>query len=155
NAGAFHTAMKPNPHIRVVLRQLLIGRLVVLLIVVCVSFAQETTVDSIDLAQLRARAEDGHAADQIKLARALRFGIGIKQNPAEAVHWFLKAADQGDPAAQTDLGYMYALGLGVPQSPEQAFLWFQRAALENYAPAQTNVATFLAAGVGTRQDRQE
>src|SRR5262249_59145931 len=128
--------MKSNPHFRLVVRRLLIGSLVVLLILAGVSFAQETTVDSIDLAQLRARAEAGHAPEQIRLARALRSGIGIKQNPVEAVHWFLKAADQGDPAAQTDLGYMYAMGLGVPQSPEQAFRWFQRAALENYAPAQ-------------------
>jgi len=95
---------KPNPHIRLVLRRLLIGRLVVLLILVCISFAQEATVDSIDVAQLRARAEAGHAPEQIKLARALRSGIGIKQDPIEAVHWFLKAADQGDPEAQTDLG---------------------------------------------------
>src|SRR5262249_35989187 len=66
--------MKSNPHFRLVVRRLLIGRLVVLLIVVGVSFAQETTVDSIDLAQLRARAEAGHAPEQIKLARALRSG---------------------------------------------------------------------------------
>ena len=132
-----------------------VGALVIILIVAGVSFAQETTVDSIDVAQLRARAEAGHAPEQIKLARALRFGIGIKQDAVEAVHWFLKAADQGDPAAQTDLGYMYSLGLGVRQSPEQAFRWFQRAALENYAPAQNDVATLLAAGVGTRQDRSE
>ena len=92
-------------------------------------------------ARVLARAEEGHAEDQVKLGVALQFGQGVAPDVSQAAHWFLKAANQGDPAAQTNIAYLYLEGQGVPRSEREAFTWFQRAAVEQYAPAQAGLAS--------------
>ena len=42
-------------------------------------------------------------------------GIGVRENPAEAARWYLRAAEQGDKEAQSNLGVLYDTGRGVPQ----------------------------------------
>jgi TPR repeat protein len=55
-------------------------------------------------------------------------GQGVPQDHAQALAWYLKAADQGDAGAQTNLGVMYGYGRGVPQDYVQAYMWFSLAA---------------------------
>lgn len=69
-------------------------------------------------------AEHGDAKAQNNLGSMYRFGHGVPQDGAKALHWYRKAAVQGDAKAQNNLGYMYAHGLGVPQDYVQGAKWF-------------------------------
>ena len=42
-------------------------------------------------------------------------GQGVKQDYAQAIEWYRKAADKGDVAASLNLAPLYAKGLGVKQ----------------------------------------
>ena len=54
---------------------------------------------------VRAKAEKGGPKAQNELGEALYLGkLGVTRNPAEAVKWFRKAAEQNHPAAQSNLG---------------------------------------------------
>src|SRR6266704_2086777 len=105
--------------------------------------------------RLLVRAQQGYVQDQIQLATAFQMGRGVAPNPAEAAHWFLRAADQGNPMAQAEIGYRYLRGTGVAMDERQSFQWFQRAAAEEYAPAQAALAYFFLNGRGARKDEKE
>ena len=51
-----------------------------------------------------------------------------RENNAEAVIWYRKAAEQGHASAQGNLGVMYNTGQGVPQDYVQAHMWVNLAA---------------------------
>jgi TPR repeat protein len=50
-------------------------------------------------------------------------GDGVEKDPALAVEWFRKAADQGHALAQAKLGIAYLLGEGVAPDPVEAWMW--------------------------------
>lgn len=52
-------------------------------------------------------------------------------DPAAALQWFLRAADQGHGLAQRDLGLLYEAGWGVEQSLQEAYFWYSLAALHD------------------------
>ncbi|MGA8201693.1 MAG: hypothetical protein WB814_16620, partial [Candidatus Sulfotelmatobacter sp.] len=56
----------------------------------------------------RARAEQGDAEAQLKVARMYYYGKGVPQDYAEAARWCRKAADQDYAKAQYCLGYSYS-----------------------------------------------
>ena len=68
-------------------------------------------------------AIDGDADAQFELAGLYAGGEGVKQNLAEAVKWYRKAAEQGHDGAQFKLGLSYQNGKGVPQSDSEAYIW--------------------------------
>ena len=51
-------------------------------------------------------------------------GEGISEDDAEAVKWYLMAADQGNPIAQDNLGAMYFVGEGIAENKIEAYKWF-------------------------------
>jgi TPR repeat protein len=51
-------------------------------------------------------AKQGHASAQAQLGFMYAYGKGVRQDAAEAVKWYRKAAEQGDPHAQFILGSM-------------------------------------------------
>ena len=55
-------------------------------------------------------------------------GLGVPQHYAEAMKWYLKAAEQGHVEAQYLLGRMYWKGKGAPQNNVQAHKWLNLAA---------------------------
>jgi TPR repeat protein len=55
-------------------------------------------------------------------------GIGTEQDDSQAVHWWLKAAQQGVIESQQGLGWAYANGRGVDEDQVEAYRWFNRAA---------------------------
>ena len=59
---------------------------------------------------------------------------GKKQDYAEAVRYYRKAAEQGLADAQYSLGFCYKYGRGVDESETEAEKWFRKAA-ENYRKA--------------------
>ena len=59
-------------------------------------------------------AEQGNATAQYNLGVMYTNGQeGVRQDYAQAVHWYRKAAEQGDVDAQVNLGWLYDNGQGV------------------------------------------
>lgn len=59
-------------------------------------------------------------------------GRGVRQDDAQAVQWYRKAAEQGNVNAQNNLGVMYAQGRGVRQDLVLAQEWFGKACQNGY-----------------------
>ena len=74
-------------------------------------------------------------------------GRGVRQDYAEALRWYRKAADQGNAAAACNLGSMYYSGQGVRQSYGEAYRWYRVAADLGSASAAGNLKYMLGAGL--------
>jgi len=72
---------------------------------------------------LRALANQGNADAQWNLGVRYHTGDGVVQDDAQAVRWFLRAAEQGHVSAQATLGAYYWAGRGVPQDLSRAYFW--------------------------------
>jgi len=82
-------------------------------------------------------------------------GMGVEQNPEEAVRWYRLAADQGDAAAQLLLGGKYFRGDGVAQDFGQAERWYRMAADQGEPNAQFDLGDMYAEGQGVASDPVE
>ena len=60
----------------------------------------------------------------------------MPEDDAEAVRWYLQAAEQGHADAQYNLGVMYANGEGVPEDDIQAYVWISIAAAQGVENAK-------------------
>jgi TPR repeat protein len=74
---------------------------------------------------------------------------------AEALKWYLLAAEQGHSMAQSHLGSMYSGGTGVPQDYKEAMKWYLLAANQGYGHAQYNLGEMYYYGRGVPQDYKE
>jgi hypothetical protein len=54
--------------------------------------------------------------------------MGLPKDQAQAVQWFLKAAEQGDVAAMRLIAGQYHFGDGIQKSPSDAIRWYRKAA---------------------------
>lgn len=81
-------------------------------------------------------AQSGDAEAQINLGNLYDYGLGVEQDPRQAVRWYRAAAEQQHAIAQ------YNLALSLTQYPElsvpgeQAADWMRQAALQGLADAQ-------------------
>jgi hypothetical protein len=50
-------------------------------------------------------------------------GEDVPHDDAQAMQWFLRAAEQGHVAAQSALGSYYWAGRGVPEDLSKAYFW--------------------------------
>jgi TPR repeat protein len=91
------------------------------------------------------------AGELVKNGRA----ASQRQDYAEAMDWFGKAADLGSAEAMVELAELHAFGRGVPQDDVQAFRWYARAAELGNALAMGNVGYFYQAGRGVPRDDRE
>lgn len=55
-------------------------------------------------------------------------GLGVKQDNAKAMEWYLKASELGEKMGMANVGYLYFEGLGVEQDYSMAKEWFYKAA---------------------------
>lgn len=99
---------------------------------------------------LKANAGDANAA--FALGAMHERGNGVRQNAAEAVKWYRKAAEQGHAAAQFNLALILAKGRGVAANPVEAAKWYERAAAQGDVQAATNLGILYAQGKGVKQD---
>ena len=97
-------------------------------------------------------AEKQVSSAQYILGWMYRFGCGVKEDKAEAVNWYRKAAEQGYAVAQNNLGFMYSNGEGVKEDDAEAVKWFRKAAEQGYAQAQDNLGYMYSNGEGVKQD---
>ena len=81
-----------------------------------------------EIADLRARAEQGNAEAQLALGGMYFAGQGVAEDPTEGVRWWRLAAEQGHLPAQTGLGGRYFNGRGVAQDEAEAVRWYRLAA---------------------------
>jgi TPR repeat protein len=81
-----------------------------------------------------AKAGDGES--QFNLGRDSAKGNAAPREDAQAVGWYLKAANQGDCEAQYSLGLMYRQGPGLLRDEAQAVRWLRQAAGLGHAGAQ-------------------
>jgi len=85
--------------------------------------------DTTALATLNSKADQGDRASQFQLGEMYEYGSsGVAKNPAEAMKWHRKAAEQGQAWAQLELGSKYEDGEGVPKDYGEAAKWLRMAA---------------------------
>ena len=81
-------------------------------------------------------AQLGYAPAQSNVGYAYLHGKGTRQDYAQAVAWFEKAAAQNNTSAMINLGYCYTKGFGVTVDKEEAMYHFGRAAMLGDGQAQ-------------------
>ncbi len=75
------------------------------------------------LGSLRSLADRGDADAQWQMGVRYHNGEGVPRDDAQAMQWFLRAAEQGHVIAQATLGAYYWAGRGVPQDLSKAYFW--------------------------------
>lgn len=75
-----------------------------------------------------ALAEKGNPAAMVKVGLIYGNGVAVKQNHAEALKWFNRAAEKGNAEAQYYLAYAWAKGVGVEPDESKAEGYYQLAA---------------------------
>jgi len=79
----------------------------------------------------------------------------VKQNYAEALNWYRKAADQGDAFAEGAFGRMYETGFGLPQNSTEALKWYRKASDHGDAGAQYSLGLTYRDGKSVPQNYAE
>jgi hypothetical protein len=102
----------------------------------------------VNIDELKAKAEAGDVASQIRLGWAYQKGEGTKPNMKEAVKWFRKAADQNAPDALAALGEMTQAGQGVQRDVKEAVRLYRLAAEQGSVAGQYNLAYLYEQGEG-------
>ena len=111
-------------------------------------------INSAELA-LAADAESGDPRAQFRLGMTYHKGAGVERDPALALKWIQKAADQGYSQAQYTLGAMHHAGRGALQSFPLALKWFEQAAQRNHAEAQYSLGAMYRSGQGVPVDKSK
>lgn len=107
------------------------------------------------IGELKAKAEAGDAAAQVKLGEALYSGRGIVRDPAVAAEWFRKAADQGASQGLAALGMLTLTGSGVVADSVKAAELMRQAADKGSVPASYNLGLMALRGQGMAPDRAQ
>lgn len=108
------------------------------------------------LAELKVQAEAGNAAAQITMGERHYYGEGgAPKDNAEALRWFLMAAEQGDADAQGRAGSLYTGMKGVPRDMEKAKFWHLRAIAGGSTGAAANLGRMYEVGEGLEPDLRE
>jgi TPR repeat protein len=104
-------------------------------------------------------AQAGHAVAQLCLGLLHYHGHGVRENDAQALKWFERAARQGLADAQFQVGNMYAYGLADPGNgadPSRiAAQWYFEAARQGHADAQYSLGILFFTGTGVQQNTDE
>jgi TPR repeat protein len=79
----------------------------------------------------------------------------VPKDPAEAVKWYRKAAEQGDAHGQNLLAGCYVDGIGVSKDPAEAVKWYRKSAEQNFTDSQFSLGTCYLLGAGVPKDAAE
>lgn len=104
---------------------------------------------------LRLAADGGVARAQFSLGLRYESGTGVAKDPAQALHWFQKAAAQDYDEAEYMLGCCYNGEDGFVRDPAEAAKWWEKAAAQGYADAQYCLAMSYSVGQGVAQNPAE
>ena len=105
----------------------------------------------------RKGAEQGKTFAQRMYGICCFEGYGVTQDRAEAVKWFLKAAEQFIPDSEAEymLGVCYRDGLGVEQDRAEAAKWFRKGAGHTDDYNAYGLGVCYMEGYGVEQDMKE
>ena len=126
-----------------------------------VADAATTTPDLIQTTPTRSRsteellmelAQNGQAAAQHEMGTRLLEGRNMPRDPAQALDWFRKSAEQNYAPAQYRLGTLFEKGIGVNADSKDAALWYGRAAEAGHVRAMHNLGVLLADGLDGKPD---
>ncbi|MBF0386151.1 MAG: sel1 repeat family protein [Candidatus Omnitrophica bacterium] len=123
-----------------------------LIVVLWIAFIPVNLFAESKIEKLKKTAETGNPKDQLTLAIAYDFGLGVKPNYNEAAKWYAKAADQGLADAQNALGSLYQSGEGVALDFKKAVELYQKAADQEDDQGITNLGYMYDLGLGVEQD---
>lgn len=84
-------------------------------------------------------ARNGGKQAELQIALAYEYGMGVAQSYAEAMRWYMSAADRGNVYSAYHVGEMYRLGLGVEQDARKAIPWYQKAAAQGSKEAEARL----------------
>jgi TPR repeat protein len=106
-----------------------------------------------EIAELRARAEQGDAEAQFALAVRYDNAEGLPRDPVAAANWYRFAADSGHGLGQLHLGLMFNVGdVGFERDDKEAAAWFLKAAEQGISDAQFNLGLMYYNAEGVEQD---
>ncbi len=91
-------------------------------------------------------ADAGDAHAQYELGIRFAEGRNGARDPAKAIEWLTRSADQNFAPAQYRLGVIYEKGLGVPRNSERARALYTAAAHSGNVKAMHNLGALLADG---------
>ena len=98
-------------------------------------------------------AQDGNALAQFYVAHSYYNGDGVEKNPATAVEWMLKAAEQDHPYAQYACAMQYLSGQDVLQQDTiKGIDWLKKAASVGLPEAQADLAACYMEGSYVEKD---
>lgn len=97
-------------------------------------------MDDPEFKDLNQAAGHGSAFAVYFLCNLYKWGMSVKQDLAEAMNYFIRAADLGEVLAQLQVAKYYASGTGpVPKDQEKAVHYFSLAAEQNDAEGIYNL----------------
>ena len=79
-------------------------------------------------------------------------GQGVRQDYAEALSWYRRAAEAGNPSGMFNVGVMFDAGRGMPRDPQEAARWYERSAATGFGRAEYNLGLMYRDGSGVRRD---
>ena len=82
-------------------------------------------------------------------------GLGVKQDYAQAVRWWTKAAEQGYAIAQFNMGFMYYYARGVKEDYAEAVRWWTNAAEQGHIRVYSYLGYMYYKGEGVEQNDAE
>jgi uncharacterized protein len=97
-------------------------------------------------------ANAGHLKAQYWLGTMYELGLGGAADPAAALTWYRKAAEQGNGDAQYALAEKLLTGQGVDSNPAEAVSWFRKAAAQGRLQAFLMLAITYRDGAGVPKD---
>ena len=100
--------------------------------VMAMAFEKNPDCTSADVAKLREQADAGDAEAQAVVGHCYEYGWGVETNRAEALKWYLKAAEHGRTTAQYRLWISFATGDGVEKDAKEAMKWYCELVRKNY-----------------------
>ncbi|ENJ9364396.1 sel1 repeat family protein [Salmonella enterica] len=95
-------------------------------------------------------ATSGLAEAQRTMGDWLLNGSAGTRDPAAALVWYRKAAEQGDAASQNAVGVALSAGRGTPQDRKAALVWYRKSAEQGNALAALNTGNAYWTGSGVR-----
>ncbi|MDP6476164.1 MAG: tetratricopeptide repeat protein [Alphaproteobacteria bacterium] len=97
-------------------------------------------------------ANDGDSTAQTALGLLYERGLGVPRDPAMALVWYRRAAEQGDALAEFHIGSLYERGDGVVRDYTAAVGWYRRASQKGNESAQAALAYLYDRGLGVTRD---
>ena len=108
--------------------------------------------DAAYLSRILPYAARGNVEAQTVVAEAYFYGRGTPTNRAEAVRWYMLAAEQGDASAQASLGLCLHRGWGCKADKAAAVRMYESAAKQGHLGGTSDLAYCLLHGIGTEKD---